>query len=94
MLAVTAFRKALDDAFRADAKRLLTEHPDCKPWIPRIVLMGGAVQFNYEGKAKPEVEWNVKSDIAAAGTVFNAGVPLLVAPLDAPAPVRVHCAPR
>ena len=27
MLAVTAFRKALDDAFRADAKRLLAERP-------------------------------------------------------------------
>ena len=30
--------------------RLLTEHPDCKPWIKRIVLMGGSVRVGYDGK--------------------------------------------
>lgn len=74
--------------------RLLTEHPECKAWIPRIVLMGGAVQFNYEGKPKPEVEWNLKSDVAAARTVFSAGVPLLVAPLDATYNVALEVAER
>jgi inosine-uridine nucleoside N-ribohydrolase len=63
--------------------RLLTEHPDCKPWIKRIVLMGGAVRVGYKGTPPPEPEWNIKSDVAAARTVFTAGLPLVVAPLDA-----------
>ena len=63
--------------------RLLTEHPDCKPWIKRIVLMGGSVRIGYDGKAPPIAEWNIKLDIAAAKTVFTSGVPLVVAPLDA-----------
>jgi purine nucleosidase len=74
--------------------RLLTEHPDCKAWIPRIVLMGGAVHFNYKGESNPEVEWNLKSDVAAARTVFSAGVPLLVAPLDATYNVALEAAER
>ena len=32
------------------AARLLTEHPDCKPWIKRIVLMAGSVRIGYKGK--------------------------------------------
>lgn len=64
---------------------LLTKHPDCKPWIKRIVLMGGAVRVGYHGKSPPEPEWNFKSDPKAAQTVFAAGVPLTVAPLDATA---------
>jgi inosine-uridine nucleoside N-ribohydrolase len=63
--------------------RLLQEHPDCKPWIKRIVLMGGSVRLGYNGKAPPEPEWNIKCDIKAAQTVFASGVPLVVAPLDA-----------
>jgi purine nucleosidase len=63
--------------------RLLREHPDCKPWIKRIILMGGSVHMGYNGKEPPEVEWNIKCDIAAAQTVFTSGVPLVVAPLDA-----------
>jgi inosine-uridine nucleoside N-ribohydrolase len=63
--------------------RLLREHPDCKPWIKRLVLMGGSVRVGYNGKEPPEVEWNIRCDIAAAQTVFSSGVPLVVAPLDA-----------
>jgi inosine-uridine nucleoside N-ribohydrolase len=63
--------------------RLLADHPDCKPWVKRIVVMGGSVRVGYEGKAAPEAEWNVKSDVAAARAVFASGVPLVVAPLDA-----------
>jgi inosine-uridine nucleoside N-ribohydrolase len=64
---------------------LLTKHPDSKPWIKRIVLMGGALKVGYDGKAITEPEWNVKSDVKAAQVVFTAGVPLVVAPLDATA---------
>jgi inosine-uridine nucleoside N-ribohydrolase len=70
--------------------RLLTEHPDCKPWIKRIVLMGGAVRVGYEGKAPPIPEWNIKCDIPAARTVFTSGIPLVVAPLDATTTVKLE----
>lgn len=63
--------------------RLLREHADCKPWIKRIVMMGGSVRAGYNGKAPAEPEWNIKCDIAAAKIVFASGVPLVVAPLDA-----------
>ncbi|HWG47120.1 MAG TPA: nucleoside hydrolase [Gemmataceae bacterium] len=63
--------------------RLLREHPDCKPWIKRIVMMGGSVRLGYNGKAPADVEWNIKCDIKAAQTVFASGIPLVVAPLDA-----------
>src|SRR5262249_5256496 len=49
--------------------RLLREHPDCKPWIKRIVLRGGAIRVGYDGKPPAAAEWNVKSDVAAARTV-------------------------
>ncbi|MGH7174697.1 MAG: nucleoside hydrolase [Gemmataceae bacterium] len=63
--------------------RLLHEHPDCKPWIKRIVMMGGSVRVGYNRKSPPQVEWNIKCDIKAAQAVFASGVPLVVAPLDA-----------
>jgi purine nucleosidase len=63
--------------------RLLREHPDCKPWIKRLVLMGGSVRAGYNGKAPAEPEWNIKCDIPAAQAVFACGIPLVVAPLDA-----------
>jgi inosine-uridine nucleoside N-ribohydrolase len=62
---------------------LLRKHPDCKPWIKRIVVMGGAIRVGYKGKPPAEPEWNMKSDIKAAQRVFSCGVPLTVAPLDA-----------
>lgn len=33
-----------------NAGRLLADHPEAKPWIKRIVLMGGAVRAGYNGK--------------------------------------------
>jgi purine nucleosidase len=63
--------------------RLLHEHPDCKPWIRRIVMMAGSVRVGYKGKAPPEIEWNIRCDIPAAQAVFASGIPLVVAPLDA-----------
>ncbi len=64
---------------------LLRKHPDCKPWVKRIVLMGGAVRVGYKPKSRPEPEWNIKSDIKAAQVVLSSGIPLVVAPLDATA---------
>ena len=73
---------------------LLRKHPDCKPWIKRIVVMGGAVRVGYNLKPPPIPEWNIKSDVKAAQAVFASGVPLVVAPLDATANLRLEAAPR
>ncbi|MGE3807005.1 MAG: nucleoside hydrolase [Gemmataceae bacterium] len=62
---------------------LITKHPEAKPWIKRIVLMGGAVRVGYNGKPPVQWEWNIKADIKGAQTVFTSGIPLVVAPLDA-----------
>jgi inosine-uridine nucleoside N-ribohydrolase len=69
--------------------RLLRDHPDCKPWIRRIVLMGGSVRVGYKDKSPPEPEWNIKLDVPAAQTLFASGVPLVVAPLDATAMLKL-----
>ncbi|MFL6576913.1 MAG: nucleoside hydrolase [Povalibacter sp.] len=50
--------------------------------IRAISLMGGAMYRGYEKNSKPEPEWNIKSNVAAARAVFASGVPLMVAPLD------------
>jgi purine nucleosidase len=70
--------------------QLLKEHPDAKPWIKRLVVMGGSVRVGYKGKEPPEPEWNIKSDIPAAKAVFGSGVPLTVAPLDATSRVELN----
>jgi purine nucleosidase len=73
-----------------NAARLLREHPDCKPWIKRIVLMAGSVRVGYKDAPPPEVEWNVKCDIPAAQAVFASGLPLVVAPLDATTSLKLE----
>src|SRR5687767_13127766 len=40
--------------------RLLDEHPEAKPLIKRIVLMGGALEVGYHGQRPAEPEWNIK----------------------------------
>ena len=42
----------------------------------------------------PQPEWNIKSNAAAARTVFTSGVPLVVAPLDATADLKLTPAHR
>ncbi len=74
--------------------RLLREHPDCKLWIRRIVMMAGSVRVGYNGKAPPETEWNIRCDIPAAQAVFASGIPLVVAPLDATTMLKLEEAPR
>lgn len=73
---------------------LLTRHPDCQPWIKRVVLMGGSVHRGYKPDTKPEPEWNIKCDVKAAQVVFMSGVPLTVAPLDATADVKLEAEAR
>ncbi len=63
--------------------QLVTEHPDCKPWIKRLVIMGGSVRVGYNNKPPVSAEFNIRADAKAAQIVFNAGLPFVVAPLDA-----------
>lgn len=69
---------------------LLRTHPACKPWIKRIVLMGGSIRVGYNGKPPAEAEWNIHTDIPAAQAVFGSGVPLVVAPLDAATDLKLE----
>ncbi|HVW01614.1 MAG TPA: nucleoside hydrolase, partial [Planctomycetaceae bacterium] len=69
---------------------LLKQHPDCKPWIKRIVIMGGSVRVGYAPKSPIEPEWNIKLDPPAAQTVFTSGIPIVVAPLDSTAMLKLE----
>jgi hypothetical protein len=62
---------------------LITRHPEAKPWIRGVVMMGGSVRVGYAGQPPPEREWNLRSDVRSAQVLFRAGIPLTVAPLDA-----------
>jgi inosine-uridine nucleoside N-ribohydrolase len=68
---------------------LLESQPGIGKKIRAISLMGGAVHRGYAPGSRPEPEWNIKSNAAAARTVFTSGVPLLVAPLDSTADLKV-----
>lgn len=68
---------------------LLTRHPEVKPHIRQIVIMGGAVYQGYDG-GKPTAEWNIRCDPAAAKVVFQSGVPLTMAGLEATAMLKLE----
>jgi purine nucleosidase len=72
--------------------KLLTEYPDVKPMIKRIVLMGGSVHRGYGDGSKPQAEYNIAADPKAAQIVFRSGIPLVMAPLDATAMVKLDAA--
>jgi purine nucleosidase len=57
--------------------------------IRAISLMGGSIYRGYAAGSKPEPEWNIKSNAKAARVVFESGVPLLVAPLDSTADLKL-----
>jgi len=68
---------------------LLDAEPGIAKKIRAIALMGGSIYRGYAPGSKPEPEWNIKSNAVAARTVFTSGVPLLVAPLDSTADLRL-----
>jgi len=55
---------------------LLRSSPDIAKKIKGIALMGGAVRRGGQPGSAPQPEWNIKSNAAAAKTVFTSGVPL------------------
>lgn len=68
---------------------LLESEPGIGAKIKAIAVMGGSVRHGYAPGSKPEPEWNIKSNIKAAQVVFSSGVPLLVAPLDSTAALKL-----
>ena len=68
---------------------LLDSSPGIAKKIRAVALMGGAVYRGHALGSKPEPEWNIKSNAKAARTVFASGVPLLVAPLDSTADLKL-----
>jgi inosine-uridine nucleoside N-ribohydrolase len=68
---------------------LLEQHRDAGPWIKQVVVMGGALRVGYNGQPPPQAEWNIKADPAAARRVLQAGVPLVMVPLDATAALKL-----
>jgi purine nucleosidase len=68
---------------------LLESEPDIGKKISAISLMGGSIYRGYAPGSKPEPEWNIKSNAKAAKVVFESGVPLLVAPLDSTADLKL-----
>ena len=68
---------------------LLDADPAIAKQIRAIALMGGALYRGFAPDSKPEPEWNIKSNAVAARRVFTSGVPLLVAPLDSTAALKL-----
>lgn len=74
--------------------RFIKDHPDAATKLKRIVIMGGSVNVGYEGKPKPEPEWNIETDISAAKAVFKSGLPITVVPLDVTAKLKLETKER
>ncbi len=58
---------------------LLLAHPELKPKIETISLMGGGIAH---GNWTPAAEFNILVDPEAAKTVFESGVPIIMSGLD------------
>jgi inosine-uridine nucleoside N-ribohydrolase len=78
----------------ANVGALLAADPAIAKKIKAIALMGGAIRHGYAAGSKPEPEWNIKSNAAAAKVVFSSDVPLLVAPLDSTGALSLQPAGR
>lgn len=62
--------------------------------VKRLVIMGGSIARGYEPGSPPDAEWNIKSDPAAAQVVFSSGIPIILAPLDVTAMLKLDAAGR
>lgn len=58
---------------------LLLSHPELKPKIRQISMMGGGLRH---GNWSPAAEFNILVDPEAADVVFRSGIPILMAGLD------------
>ncbi|HMD86148.1 MAG TPA: nucleoside hydrolase [Terriglobia bacterium] len=73
---------------------LIKADPLAAKKIKRIALMGGSIARGYEPGSKPDAEWNIKSNPAAAQVVFSSGIPITMAPLDVTAMLKLDAAAR
>jgi inosine-uridine nucleoside N-ribohydrolase len=73
---------------------LIKADPLAAKMIKRISLMGGSIARGYEPGSKPDPEWNIKSNPAAAQVVFSSGIPITMAPLDVTAMLQLDAAGR
>lgn len=69
---------------------LLRQDPEEKQKIHEIVLMGGSIRRGYYPGSGPTPEYNIAADPAASQTVFSAGIPILMAPLDVTARLQLE----
>nr|WP_154325327.1 ribonucleoside hydrolase RihC [Pantoea sp. 201603H] len=58
---------------------LLTQYPECKPKIKRLVMMGGSAG---RGNLTPTAEFNIAIDPEAAARVFTSGLEIVMCGLD------------
>lgn len=68
---------------------LVRKHPDVIRLLKRVVLMSGSIANNAWSPG-PVAEWNVKLAIPEAQTVYSAGLPLTIVPLDSTSYVRLE----
>jgi inosine-uridine nucleoside N-ribohydrolase len=73
---------------------LIKADPLAAKKIKRIALMGGSIARGCEAGSKPDAEWNIKSNPAAAQVVFSSGIPIIMAPLDVTAMLQLDAAGR
>ena len=73
---------------------LLKADPLVAKKIKRIAIMGGSIARGYEPGSDPASEWNIKSNPAAAQVVFSSGIPIIMAPLDVTAMLKLNAAAR
>jgi purine nucleosidase len=73
---------------------LLRSDPSLKGDIVQIAMMGGSVARGYDPGSPPQPEWNIRCNIPAAQEVFDSGIPLVVAPLDVTAMLKLDPAGR
>ena len=58
---------------------LLSQCPECKPYIRRLVIMGGSA---VRGNCTPNAEFNIAADPEAAACVFRSGIEIVMSGLD------------
>jgi inosine-uridine nucleoside N-ribohydrolase len=62
---------------------LITLHPEVVGKIKQVVIMGGSFHVGYNNQPPINPEWNIVCDPPAAKTLFNSGIPVVCAGLDA-----------
>ncbi|HKA08087.1 MAG TPA: nucleoside hydrolase [Gemmataceae bacterium] len=92
---MTKLAKARDDLTivalgpLTNVTRFIKEQPEAAKRVKELIIMGGSIAVGYDGKPKPEPEWNFKTDIAAAKAVLASGLRITLVPLDATANVKL-----